>query len=388
VEELFRWFFPQLFQEVRMFPIRSASRRCTAFTLIELLVVIAIIAVLIGLLLPAVQKVREAAGRAQCMTSLRQIGLACNNFHDTYMHFPPLFGSLTGPNPQRQNYNNIHFWLLPFIEQQNLYNLCSVGGGMYNAQAGGNMVIKVLSCPSDPSWSNGVATVLQSYVTVFEPLGASAGPSGNQPWAVCSYAANAQAFAKWGTPGKTGPAYNQVQCINQGPGGDIDASAGTYYNTISSNFTDGTSNTIIFADKYANCGPPYSVYYDYWSGSNAWGYNPPPPVPPLSLEAIITAAIISTRTNRFSRPSGRLITRTRVLRDQRQRALAMALARVQTLAVVLSPPLTLLGPPGTTRLATLGCLPPATRMVSMWVYVTAAYASCKPASTRSPGGLS
>src|ERR1700757_5074594 len=105
------------------------------FTLIELLVVIAIIGVLIALLLPAVQKVREAASRTQCANNLKQIGLAIHNFHDTYGVFPNQGGqSWTGiaydssGQPLGYKYQTAGwlFQILPFIEQDNLYKLSDV----------------------------------------------------------------------------------------------------------------------------------------------------------------------------------------------------------------------------------------------------------------------
>jgi prepilin-type N-terminal cleavage/methylation domain-containing protein/prepilin-type processing-associated H-X9-DG protein len=147
-----------------------STRRRNGFTLIELLVVIAIIAILIGLLLPAVQKVREAAARTQCVNNLKQVGLGLHNYHDQYKVFPPAMNDLATPAgmstiPYRQQSWWYLSWIariLPFLEQGPLYATIqpeenryynpwgSAPTGKLAPHVGLGTPMPILRCPSDP----------------------------------------------------------------------------------------------------------------------------------------------------------------------------------------------------------------------------------------------
>jgi len=223
------------------------TQKRSAFTLIELLVVIAIIAILIGLLVPAVQKVREAAARTQTINNIKQCCTATHNFAGTYTQRMPANGWFG------TRYSSVFGHLLPYVEQQNVYNLVvlvangsNVAGTITNGTNAGatnaavgyvSAVIPSYQCPSDPTAAaaTGTSTQIAGYGTTSIASNAAL------------FNANAAGFGTNNPPFAVGTTTN-VPAPPRLPA------------TFAS---QGTSNTVMFGTRYASCGSTDTI----WSGT-------------------------------------------------------------------------------------------------------------------------
>jgi prepilin-type N-terminal cleavage/methylation domain-containing protein len=298
------------------------------FTLIELLVVIAIIAVLIGLLLPAVQKVREAAARMSCQNNLKQIGLAAFNYESAYQSFPP--GVIVSPNSPGNNYTfgspfagpytGVMWFLLPYMEQGNIYNLVLSLPGNPGGLGGKDYFNPMSRCGAWAYWTppfdyqSGVPPQFQNgtgYAHIFDArIKSFECPSDNLYTSLATYPNGGPIDAYWVDGGSIWIDYiadypgfgheigrsNYIGCAgylgdnaNTPDNPFADRYKGIYIRNIPSKIADvidGTSNTIAFGETIANggIGVPRNFVLT-WPGAGsmptAWGIaetgSPPHP---------------------------------------------------------------------------------------------------------------
>ena len=253
-----------------MLRTRTPRRLRGAFTLIELLVVIAIIAILIGLLLPAVQKVREAAARMSCSNNLKQISLAAHNYASANEVLPPGFNS--GSSIGAIGY------LAPYVEQDNVYKQIEQtkltipatggvwwGGGSWNAA---NNHIKTFLCPSDNARDTPTNGIMVKVYTSGNSVGGTSVAASYPSLGRSNYAGNAGALGDTSNGGTATPDnfYQQYK--------------GPYFvdsKTKLTDITDGTSNTVAFGETLGGNGTDYRAS---WMGigalPSAWGTIDPP----------------------------------------------------------------------------------------------------------------
>jgi prepilin-type N-terminal cleavage/methylation domain-containing protein len=220
--------------------LRRLSKR-QGFTLIELLVVIAIIAILIGLLLPAVQKVREAAARTTTRNNLKNIALATHNCNDTYRRIPPAFQTTDPPAANATSpfggRGTVFFYLLPFMEQDNLYKASMTGNTYPTNKPDGSS-----SYTPTGATSTVIQTVVPSYLSPSDFTNSTGQISAAGNCGSSNYAANYLVFGR--PTDLTGATATGSATY---PGGDGGLSIPKITNA------DGTSNTIFFVTKYGVC---------------------------------------------------------------------------------------------------------------------------------------
>ena len=198
--------------------------RCRrAFTLIELLVVIAIIAILIGLLLPAVQKIREAAARLKCQNNLHQIGLALHNYESTNQKFPPC-GVYPQGTVSSDNWS-VHAQILPYLEQANLYKLVDFTQPANVQDLVTRQRISIYVCPSEVN-------------DMLKPATSTTGANAINRWPT-TYGANVGTWMVWNP--NTGTGGDGAIPFTSQPSGGLPVGS----------YADGLSNTIAFAEVKA-----------------------------------------------------------------------------------------------------------------------------------------